>query len=338
MKPFVSILVPAYKAEKWLPETLRSAIGQTWKRKEIIVVDDGSPDGTFRIAKQFESANVKIVTQDNRGACAARNHALSLAQGDYIQWLDADDLLAPDKLLRQLNQDNVGPNSNVLLTGAFGMFFYRWEKAKFKPSVLWQDLDPVDWVKLKFAHNAWMNPATWLVSRKLTESAGRWDDRLARSGDDDGEYLCRLVLASEKVKFVSEAKSYYRVGNSSSLSRRRSDSAYEGLLLATKVSMSHLLNHADNPDARAACIAMLENRMWHFYPEKVELVKELRRLGRDLGADELKLVETWKYRILARCFGDRIAKQTRNAVHGSRVTMKKYWEKLVLLYRVWARI
>lgn len=326
MKPLVSILVPAYKAEKWLPETLRSAIGQTWERKEVIVVDDGSPDNTYTVAKQFESEFVKVVTQDNRGACAARNHALSLAQGDYIQWLDADDILAPDKLFQQLNRDDVGPDSNVLLTAAFGMFFYRWEKAQFEPSVLWQDLDPVDWIKLKFIHNAWMNPAVWLASRKLTELAGPWDDRLTL--DDDGEYFCRLVLASEKVKFVREAKCYYRVGNPGSLSRRRSDSACKGLLLATKLCVSHLLNHTDSPETRAACVALLENRLWYFYPEQMDLVKELQGLGRDLGVDELKLVETWKYRILARCFGDRIAKEARNAVDGSRVVMRKYWSKL----------
>lgn len=326
MKPLVSILIPAYRAEKWLGQTLNSAIGQTWGRKEIIVVDDGSPDETLRVARYYESGIVKVVTQANSGACAARNKALSLAQGDYIQWLDADDLLAPDKLFHQLNRIGVGADSRVLLASSFGTFYYGVEKAKFQPSILWQDLEPVEWVKLKFKHNAWMNPAVWLVSRKLTELAGPWDERLTL--DDDGEYFCRLVLASEKVEFVPKVKCYYRVGNPSSLSRRRSDSACEGLLLATKLCVSHLLNHTDDLDARAACVAMLENRMWYFYPEKMDLVRELQGLGRDLGVDKLKLIETWKYRIFARCFGDRIAKQARNALDASRSVVRKYWHKL----------
>src|SRR5690349_19675037 len=102
MKPLVSILIPAFNSQKWLADTIRSAIGQTWERKEIIIVDDGSSDQTLAVAKRFGSKNVVVVRQDNQGAAAARNRALSLSQGDYIQWLDADDLLAPDKIVRQM--------------------------------------------------------------------------------------------------------------------------------------------------------------------------------------------------------------------------------------------
>src|SRR5208282_3082860 len=97
-KPSVSILIPAYNAQEWIANTLRSAIAQTWEPKEIIVVDDGSADQTFAIARQFESDAVRVVTQRNQGAAAARNHAFALSRGEYIQWLDADDLLAPDKI------------------------------------------------------------------------------------------------------------------------------------------------------------------------------------------------------------------------------------------------
>src|SRR4051812_27885378 len=98
MKPLVSILIPAYNAERWIADTLRSAIAQTWDAKEIIVIDDGSNDRTLEIAKTFESPSVRVVTQKNQGAAAARNLGFSLCKGDYIQWLDADDLLAPDKI------------------------------------------------------------------------------------------------------------------------------------------------------------------------------------------------------------------------------------------------
>src|SRR5438874_6764230 len=101
MEPLVSILIPAYNAERWIADTIRSALAQTWPRTEIIIVDDGSKDETLSVARQFEAKNVSVVAQQNQGAAAARNHAFSLCQGDYIQWLDADDLLAPDKIARQ---------------------------------------------------------------------------------------------------------------------------------------------------------------------------------------------------------------------------------------------
>jgi GT2 family glycosyltransferase len=77
MRPLVSILIPAFNAQNWIAETLESAIAQTWPEREIIVVDDGSTDQTLAIAKRFEPADVRIVTQKNQGAAAARNTAFS---------------------------------------------------------------------------------------------------------------------------------------------------------------------------------------------------------------------------------------------------------------------
>src|SRR5207248_8968504 len=102
MKPLVSILIPAYNAEPWITDTIQSALAQTWMRKEIIIIDDGSTDQTLSIARQFASKTVSVIAQRNQGAAAARNKAFALSQGGYIQWLDADDLLSPDKIEAQV--------------------------------------------------------------------------------------------------------------------------------------------------------------------------------------------------------------------------------------------
>jgi len=97
MQPLVSILIPAFNAERWIAETIASALAQTYDRTEVIVVDDGSTDGTLAIARRCASPRVSVVTQPHQSAAAARNTALSICQGDYLQWLDADDLLTSDK-------------------------------------------------------------------------------------------------------------------------------------------------------------------------------------------------------------------------------------------------
>ena len=248
MLDLVSILIPAYKAEAFMAETVRSALNQSWPRKEIIIVDDGSPDRTFEVAKRFESGSVKVVRQDNAGAPAARNTALGLAQGDYIQWLDADDLLHPEKIRRQIRGADSGVTSLTFLTCPWGRFFFDQKRAKFVPDALWRDLGPIDWIVTKFAENVWMNPAVWLVSRKLTELAGEWDDRLARSGDDDGEYVCRVVSNSDGVRFSRHARCYYRIGTVGSLNwnMQASEDSLESLMLSIMLSVEHLLNLEDS--------------------------------------------------------------------------------------------
>jgi glycosyltransferase involved in cell wall biosynthesis len=120
-RQLVSILIPAYNASRWIHESIRSAVNQTWFAKEIIVIDDGSTDGTANIVRHYESAILKFAVQDNQGAARARNRALSLAQGDYIQWLDADDLLSPDKVERQMKVAKES-SPRVILSSSFGKF------------------------------------------------------------------------------------------------------------------------------------------------------------------------------------------------------------------------
>ena len=217
MRNLVSILIPAYNSARWLRDSVSSALAQTWARKEVIIVDDGSKDNTLALARTFESPIVKVVAQQNMGAPDARNTALSYAQGDYIQWLDADDVLHPQKIEAQLKGADDGQRSLTLLTSSWGKFFFRTSAASFRPDALWQDHTPVGWIVTRFTEKAWMNPAVWLVSRRLTDLTGPWDSRLAKSGDDDGEYICRVAAASDRVKFVEEARCYYRIGTVGSL-------------------------------------------------------------------------------------------------------------------------
>src|SRR5277367_1657184 len=125
VKPLVSILIPAFNAGPWIADTIQSALEQTWERKEIIVVDDGSSDQTLAIAQRFAAKGVTVITQPNEGAAAARNKAFSVCRGDYIQWLDADDLLAPDKIAKQIEAANECANNLTLLSCGWAYFIYR---------------------------------------------------------------------------------------------------------------------------------------------------------------------------------------------------------------------
>jgi GT2 family glycosyltransferase len=105
MPPRVTVIIPAYNAEATASKTLVSAIGQTWRDLEIIVVDDGSQDATPNIVEAHarRDSRISLIRQANAGVAAARNAALAAATGQYAAWLDADDLWAPKKIEEQLS-------------------------------------------------------------------------------------------------------------------------------------------------------------------------------------------------------------------------------------------
>jgi glycosyltransferase involved in cell wall biosynthesis len=326
----VSILIPAYNAEGSIAETLRSAIAQSWRRKEIIVVDDGSSDQTLAIARQFESAGVQVVTQKNQGATFARNKAFALSQGDYIQWLDADDLLAPDKIALQMQTMEQGQSRKTLLSSAWGLFMYRPYRAQFHATALWCDLSPAEWLRRKMGLNLYMQTATWLVSRELTEAAGPWDTRLL--GDDDGEYFCRVLLASEGVRFVPEARVYYRgpgiaFGGLSHIGQ--SGRRIEAHWLSMQLHIKYLLSLEDSDRVRAACLRYLQNSLIYFYPERSEIVQQVRNTAKELGGDMECPRLSWKYSWMKTIFGWRRAKYGQQVLLKFRWGLAKWWDKAV---------
>ena len=326
MQCLVSILIPAFNAQEWIAETLRSAIAQTWQQREIIVVDDGSTDQTLAIARRFESQGVRVVTQKNQGASAARNKAFSLSRGDYIQWLDADDLLSPDKIARQIGVLDQCKSKRTLLSSAWGRFMYRHYRAKFVPTALWCDLSPVEWLTRKMAQNLWMQPATWLVSRELTEAAGPWDTRLVV--DDDGEYFCRVLLGSDGTRFVPEARVYYRTSGSSSLSYlKRLDRKLDGQWLSIKLHIGYLQSLEDSERVRAACVRLIQNWVIYFYPERLDIFRQAEQMARELGG-QLELPRlSWKYSWIDGIFGRRLAMRASVFVPTVRWSLERFRDK-----------
>jgi glycosyltransferase involved in cell wall biosynthesis len=281
MKPLVSILIPAYNVEEFIADAIRSAIAQTWERKEIIVVDDGSRDGTAEVVRRFASKDLVFVSKENEGAAAARNYAFQLCQGDYIQWLDADDLLAPDKVERQFAALRKGDDKRTLLSSSWGRFYYRSRRARFIPTSLWHDLTPVEWLLRKLGDHHYMQTATWLASRELTEAAGPWDTRL--HVDDDGEYFCRVIIASECIRFAPEAKVYHRSSPSSRVSYVGvSDRKRDALATSMKLHVQYLRSLEESERVRLACIKYLQNFYVNFYPDRPDITAELQTLAEEL--------------------------------------------------------
>jgi hypothetical protein len=173
---------------------------------------------------------------------------------------------------------------------------YRYYRAKFEPTALWEDLSPVEWLSRKMLHNIYMQTGTWLVSRELAEAAGAWDTELL--SDDDGEYFCRVLLASDAVRFVPEAKMYYRTPWFTTLgyigqSSKKLDAHWRSM----QMHVESLRSMGKAASVRASCLAYLQTNLVNFYSIRPDIVREMEQLATELGgkltAPQLPLKYAW---------------------------------------------
>ena len=190
----------------------------------------------------------------------------------------------------------------ILLSSPWAYFNYRTSRARFVPTSLWQDLSPVEWLLRKMGENLHMQTATWLTSRELAEAAGPWDTRLL--SDDDGEYYCRVLLASQGTRFVPEARVFYRVTPSSRLSHiGTSDKKKDAMLLSMKLHIQYLRSLEESDRVRKACLTYMQTWLENFYPERPDIVAELQALAAQLQGHLETPRLRWKYAWMKPIFG-----------------------------------
>lgn len=309
MLPLVSILIPAYNASPWLAQTLESALAQTYARCEIIVVDDGSSDDTLQIARRYVRENVRVITQSNAGASVARNHGLRLAGGEFIQFLDADDLLAPDKIEIQMKRF-IGNPEIRLCSGEWARFTKDPAEAEFQNAINHRDLSGVEFLQVFYEHASMMQPAAWLARRTLVDAAGPWDESL--SLNDDGEYFARVMLEAPLIYFCPGARAYYRSSISGSLSSRSDRPAMKSLYRATESITSELLKRDRSTATLAAVAYAWKWTAFELYPGDPVLSKKSWQHSRALGGSNRPFPAGPRFQCLARILGWRLAKRLRS--------------------------
>ncbi len=284
MPPLVSILIPSYNAERWLGETLESALAQTWANLEIIVINDGSRDGSLQLAQAFAGRGVRVIDQPNAGASAARNRGLREARGEFIQFLDADDLISPDKIAAQVELLRVKP-AGTLATCTWGRFASDPAAAQFVDAAVFRDFAPVDFLVLAGDTGAMMHPSAWLVPRAVADRAGPWDESL--SLNDDGEYFCRVALAGANMVFCPVGRSYYRSGLAGSLSQQRGERARRSQFHSLELITDHLLAAEDSPRTRRAAANYFQRFIHDFFPAPAGLMQQADARVTALGGSTL---------------------------------------------------
>ena len=278
----ISIIIPVYNAEKYLVQCIESAIDQTWPNKEIIIVDDGSVDNSLSIARRYACDWIKVFSQPNRGASVARNHGLIEAKGDYIQFLDADDLLSNRKIELQAEALDKCPGCVAICNTAH--FYDGDDPYNAIPVTEWfsgNNHEPVDFLLKLYGgdligekYGGMTQTNAWLIPSDVIKQAGEWNEEL--SLDDDGEFFCRVILASRCVCHVEGAINYYRKFSSgtSNLSAKKDYSGMRSILRSTDLKAFHLLKHTDSPIAKAVLARLYHNIAFLAYTEFKDLSKD----------------------------------------------------------------
>jgi glycosyltransferase involved in cell wall biosynthesis len=302
--PLVSIIIPSYNSSRWLGATLESALAQTHRTREIIVIDDGSTDDSLALARSFAPRGVRVYAQPNSGAASARNHGLAVARGTYIQFLDADDLLAPDKISIQLARLADAPAGSVA-SASWTRFYDKISDAVFETQPVWRDLSGLDFLCAHYDDYWMMPPIAWLSPRSLLDEAGPWRNDI--SLNDDGEYFCRVLLRSAGIVFCPEARCYYRSGLPGSLSRRADAPALQSLVRSIEANTTAMLAHEDSPRVRQSVANAWQRLAYDIYPVLLSEADAAARRARSFGGSSRGIQGGRLVRWTERIFGWRAA-------------------------------
>lgn len=209
-QPLVSVVIPAYNAERFVLEALRGVLDQHYEPLEILLVDDGSQDQTVTLVER-EVPSVRIIRQQNAGAAAARNTGLREARGDLICLLDADDGWFPGKLAAQVEHLKQHPD--------VGLVFHEWlvwrpdrhghyaaaERAATQPPGL--DLACSGWIYSRLLLDCIVHTSTVMLRREVVEEIGYFDTELV-NGEDYNYWL--RVSRKYEIHKLAAVYSYYR--------------------------------------------------------------------------------------------------------------------------------
>ncbi|MEW6247794.1 MAG: glycosyltransferase [Nitrospirota bacterium] len=199
----VSVVIPLYNARDVIRETIESVLAQSWKDYDIVVVDDGSTDGSEAIVREFGD-RVHYVRQDNGGVARARNRGIAESIGEYIALLDHDDLWHPAKLEKQVAVLDRRPEVGIVITDVAHI-----DRDGKPMGVIGAGYNPSETFARLFVRGYVPTPSAAMIRRSVLQTVGGFDERFHSAGLDDHELWTRIA-AQYDIANIAEPLTYHR--------------------------------------------------------------------------------------------------------------------------------
>lgn len=294
----VSIVLPCYNAGPFLERCLDGLFAQTHRPLELIAVDDGSSDETLGILKAAVSRSpipMTVRSQPNRGACAARNHGLMLADGEYIQFMDADDVLLPEKIAWQARaaRENALPDLVVGSARTFAPDEHEKGISVQRP----EGRDP--WLDLA-RHRLGRTPSN-LWKRASVVAVDGWDERMRSSQEYD--LMFRMLKNGARVIYDSAVLTEVHLQESGSISTRRLDQTWKRFIELRVRIIEHLRATRSDADMRPYWQSLFDSIRTLYAYDPMEAIALHDRLMPDSFRPGLSPATGRAYLVLHRMFG-----------------------------------
>lgn len=279
MYPKVSIIIAAYNAEKYLSFTLKSLLKQTWKNIEIVIVNDGSTDSTASIIENYRTADFKVVHQHNLGQNKALNLGFKISTGEFIKFMDADDII--NAVMIEFQVKKLKNLNNYVAYGEWARFYDdKPEEADFTPLENWKNMEGIDFL-ITPPQGPMLQCGIMLIPRNLIEVAGNWNEELLLYNDT--EFFTRLLLKSKGIVFTKGAKLYYRSGAMTNLSSQKTRKYFQSTFLATSLIAEHITSIENSERVRKLISHMYLIRYQDMYPNFPDLGKMHEKMIKKYG-------------------------------------------------------
>jgi hypothetical protein len=248
----VSILIPCYNAERWITQAIDSALNQTYAHTEVVVVDDGSSDRSLELIKRFGD-RIRWETQPNQGGNITRNRLLELSTGEWLQYLDSDDYLLPDKIAQQVEHLAQVQDADLIYSPSL------FEHCSLETSR--QEVLPIP-----EPHDPWVLLARWylpqtgspLWRKQAILDVGGW--KASQPCCQEHELYLRLLKAEKQFVYFSKAGSVYRQWSETTVCKKDKSETIRRRLEILDWAEQHL----DQNQARFECARTiwLTNPVW----------------------------------------------------------------------------